>query len=375
MKNLYVKSGLLLFVSLLICDGLIPTRAFEVKLAGQVNQMIMWADNGKQSDFFVADNDNSSTRFRFTGLEEKVPVAVGFRIEFEAQRNASDRLDLPNTGDGTFEFNDRWLEAHFKGTFGKVSMGKGDGAANNTSEVDLSGTAVIISSAVNDTAGSFSWIDKATNSKLIIGTDSDGNPIYLKIGDTRSNFDGLSRNERLRYDTPKFAGFSLAGSITNGNASEISLWYAGDLRSAGKLAGAVGYVDTRDREPIAFKQLGMSASWLANFGLNLTATYGIRNYEDQTKAERLAAGQTDDAKNFYIKLGFRRGIHAVAVEWGRADDLDLKGDTSSNYGVAYVIRPWQGVELYAAGREYALDRVGVNFENFSQIMAGTRVKF
>jgi hypothetical protein len=68
MKNLYVKSGLLLFVSLLICDGLIPTRAFEVKLAGQVNQMIMWADNGKQSDFFVADNDNSSTRFRFTGL-------------------------------------------------------------------------------------------------------------------------------------------------------------------------------------------------------------------------------------------------------------------------------------------------------------------
>ena len=111
-----------------------PAQAFELKISGQVNQLIMWADNGNSRDFFVADNDNSSSRFRFTGAQAVDWGDIGFRIELEAQRNASNTLDIPNTGDGSFDFNDRWIEAYFDSKFGKVSLGKGDGAANNTAE-------------------------------------------------------------------------------------------------------------------------------------------------------------------------------------------------------------------------------------------------
>jgi hypothetical protein len=44
-------------------------------------------------------------------------------------------------------------------------------------------------------------------------------------------------------------------------------------------------------------------------------------------------------------------------------------------GLAYVITPWDGVELYAAVRLYELDRPGESLHEISQIMAGTRIKF
>ena len=358
MKKLYCESILITFVSLVaVLLYFSPACAVEAKLSGQVNQLIMWADNGVDNDIFIGDNANSSTRFRFTGSEEFNGVTTGIRIEFDVQRNPSSAFDISNTGDGNFNLSDRWFDATFAGTFGKVSLGKGDGAANNSAEMDLSGTAVITYSSVTSTAGGFRFIDKTTN--LPSGTT---------VGDTRSNFDGLSRNSRLRYDTTKFAGFSFAGSLTNGNAWEVSGWYTGEFGSFGKLAAAVGYVDTNERRPPGeFTQWDGSVSWLAPFGLNVTLAVGQRDPE--------AAGSVK-ADNGYVKVGWKFGnIHAASVEYGQTKDLDLRGDNSKNYGLAYVIKPWNSVELYAAARLYKLDRSGASLDDINQIMAGTRIKF
>lgn len=352
------------FVILFAMMGMVQqTLAFEAKVSGQVNQLVMFADDGKDSDVFIADNDNSSTRFRFKADEKFETFTAGTNIELEAQRNGSDTLTLPNTGDGNFEFNERWLELFFDTGFGKFSIGKGDGAANNTTETDLSGTSVIMYVSANDTAGSFQFVNKDTDAQEVA------------IGDTRNTFDGLSRNERFRYDTPNFAGFTLAGSITNGSAWELGGFYASEF-GGHIIAASAGYVDTVDRGNSDFTQLGVSASWLAPFGLNLTGSYGTRMYQGDTKADREANGQSKDANNYYIKLGYRLAkIHAFAVEYGITQDLADKDDKSSNYGFAYVIKPWSGVEFYAAIRQYNLDRDGTDYEDFSQIMGGTRIKF
>ena len=359
MKNLHCGSILITFVSLVaVLLYFSPACAVEAKFSGQVNQLIMWADNGVDNDIFIGDNENSSTRFRFTGSEEFNGVTAGIRIEFDAERNLSSNFDLPNRGDGTFRLLDRWFDATFACTFGKLSLGKGSGAADNTAEVDLSGTAVITYSGVNNTAGGFTFINKTTN--LPSGTT---------VGDTRSNFDGLGRNSRLRYDTPKFAGFSLAGSLTNGNAWELSGWYTGEFDDFGKLAVAFGYVDTNDRgaRGSEYTQWDGSLSWLAPFGLNITLAVGQRDPD--------VAGSVK-ADNGYVKVGWKFGsIQAVSVEYGLTKDLDLKRDESTNYGIAYVINPWKSVELFAAGRLYELDRRGANLDNIQQIMAGTRIKF
>jgi len=359
MRKSYYGSILITFVSFVaVLLYFSPVCAVEAKLSGQVNQLIMWADNGVDDDIFIGDNENSSTRLRFTGSEEFNGVTAGIRIEFDAERNLSSNFDLPNRGDGAFRLLDRWFDATFACAFGKVSLGKGSGAADNTAEMDLSGTAVITYSGVNDTAGGFTFINKTT--RLLSGTT---------VGDTRSNFDGLGRNSRLRYDTPKFAGFSLAGSVTNGNALEVSGWYTGEFDGFGKLAVAVGYVDSNDRgaRGSEFTQWDGSLSWLAPFGLNVTLAVGQRDPD-------VAGGVKAD--NGYVKVGWKFGsVHAVSVEYGMTKDLDLRGDESSNYGIAYVINPWKSVEFYAAGRLYELDRRGANLDDIQQIMAGTRIKF
>ena len=74
------------------------------------------------------------------------------------------------------------------------------------------------------------------------------------------------------------------------------------------------------------------------FGLNVTAGYGMRDFKDSK----------DTAYNYYGKVGYKFGIHALAVEYGLTNDLDQKGDKSSSYGAGYVVAPWKGVELYAA---------------------------
>ena len=97
----------------------------------------------------------------------------------------------------------------------------------------------------------------------------------------------------------------------------------------------------------------------------------------------LAVGQQDPdaagsvkADNGYVKVGWQFGsIHAASVEYGHTKDLDLRGDKSKNYGLAYVIKPWKSVELYAAARLYELDRRGASLDDIKQIMAGTRIKF
>jgi len=73
---------------------------------------------------------------------------------------------------------------------GKFSVGKGSGAADSTSEVDLSGTSVIMYAGVNDTAAGFTWTFKDGNSITLNGinpsyqfNNSGVFPVTLKVSD------------------------------------------------------------------------------------------------------------------------------------------------------------------------------------------------
>ena len=355
MKQYFLRfMGYACTVALISLLGLSSVQAVEVKLSGQINRAVMWADNGKDTSVLHVDNDNSSTRFRFTGSEQMNDfVNVGVVWENEYQSNDSSKVDVGQDNDGTSEFNDRKLEAYFVMPFGKVSIGQGDGAANGTSEEDLSGTSVIIYSSVTDTAGSINFRDNNDNA-------------IATVGSTRSNFDGLSRNDRLRYDTPSFGGATLSVSATNGDAYELAARYSADFDRFGKITTAIGYVDTEKRTDPEYTQIGGSVSWLHTSGVNLTLSSGTRDIDKTSR----------DPVNYYGKLGYKFDIHAFAVEYGVTEDLAQKRDTSKNYGLAYVITPWNGVEFYGMYRTYELDRKGTsNIEDIQQVMLGTRVKF
>jgi hypothetical protein len=238
-------------------------------------------------------------------------------------------------------------------------VGQGDTASNGTAEVDLSGTDIIGYSAVNDLAGG------------ILFTTRGGSLTTTKIGDVFKNMDGLSRDDRLRYDTPNFSEFALSGSVIADGAVDAALKYSGKFPGA-KLAAAIGFSNLSGLSTSVEKQISGSVSMLLDSGLNFTFAAGLQEMEGPTR---------DDPNFYYFKLGYLRkffdvGPTALAVDYGRYNDIAQNGDEADTFGFFLVqnLANW-GTELYIGYRNYDLDRKGANLKGIDAVLTGGRVKF
>lgn len=336
-------------------------KKVDLSLYGHINRAALFADNGDDSRWYFVDNIDSQTRL---GLNATVETfhnwMVGGRIEYGIVSNGSSDVNQLNDTDATSSnFKLRWSEVSFKhDSFGKISLGRGSTASDTSAEVDLSGTAVAAYTAVADMAGSMLWYDDATDTLT-----------SLRIKDVFNDFDGLGRTDRLRYDSPSFAGFSIAASASSGEAYDASLWYArkfGETIFSAAIAAA-----NPDENNIDMIYSG-SASVLLPGGLNLTGSAATRVLDNST---------ADDPVNWYVKLGYKTKFYdsattAFAIDYGETADLDTDGDTADTWAITAVhdISQW-GTELYAIYRLYQLDRVGTDFEDINTFMTGARVKF
>jgi hypothetical protein len=104
----------------------------------------------------------------------------------------------------------------------------------------------------------------------------------VAVGDVFNNLDGLSRNDRLRYDTPAFGPLGFAVSATNGEAYEAAARLVQDMGD-NAFEAAIGYVDGGDRSP--FSQIGASASFLHASGFNVTVAIGERDLDEAGRSD------------------------------------------------------------------------------------------
>ncbi|MFN3566424.1 MAG: porin [Burkholderiaceae bacterium] len=348
-----IAIGVSLAAALLAATG--PAGALEAKISGHVNRVLMGVDDGTETKLFNADNINSQTRFRFTGTQEIwTGLKAGILWEVGFTSNPSNALSFTNRS-AAATFNERHVDAFLVGNWGKLSLGQGDGAANGAMEVDLSGTAVINYSSQTDIGAAFNFRNGATFGPT--------------IGSTIDNLDFESRYDRLRYDTPMFGPVYVAvsfGTKGNANVTEVAGWYSSAL-GGGKLAAALGW-SRREAGGATGNEdtVGGSISWLAANGLNLTLAYANRDNDNPLDAEK---------KYVYGKLGYKAGLHAVSVDYGRGKDFGVSGRDSSVFGIGYVYTPRNWIELYAGAKRHSLDQPGTSFDDVTFLMAGTRIKF
>lgn len=161
---------------------------------------------------------------------------------------------------------------------------------------------------------------------------------------------------------------ALSTGVNGGeDANEVALWYSGDLGAGGRLAAALGF-SSQDRAPgpgsVDDETVGGSISWLSPWGLNVTVAASNRD---------LTA--TREGKFSYLKVGYKWGRHAVAVDYGKGDDQNADGDEADFFGIGYVNTPTKWADLYAAAKVHSLDRPGANFDDITIVMVGSRVKF
>jgi hypothetical protein len=329
-----------------------PAHAVDFGISGQINRAMMYVDDGSTGKWFFVDNENSSTRFRFTGSNEfENSWKVGIVWEVEMQSNSSNEVNMDRNDVDDVKFKERKIEFWVSQKYGKVWMGQGDTAGNSTSEVDLSGTTVAAYSSLADIGGFFEFQDN-------------GEGIGVTVGGSRSNFDGFSRKDRLRYDTPTFAGFYGSTSVMSESRWDAALRYSGDL-GWGKLAAAGAYSDYGTSSDTQDGIISTSASLLLPMGLNFTVSYAKRD-QDNT-----------DPYNIFGKVGYRfLEKHAASIQYGRTENLSAKDDKGDTFSLAYVFSPWKSVEFYANYTVHMLDLdVGSDPDDINVGFFGGRVKF
>ena len=330
----------------------------SLTLSGQLNPAFNVVDDGISTDVFIVDNDTSNTRFRLDVDAPLGETSLGGTIEVAASPNNSNSVSQLEP-EVAADYDVRKAEVTFRNDrYGRLQLGKGSSAADDTAEYDLSLVAgSIMYAGVADIAGGILF----TNGVDI--TDTAVNVAFF-------DFDPGNLG-RVRYDSPMFGPLQVSGSVgqddqwaaavtLGGDYGDWSGWTVGNFTL---LAAASVYDPDEDGVDYAY---AASASFLHDpTGLSLTLSTGGQNLDEG-----------DDPQNLYGKLGWDTsfwpeiGPTGFGVDYTQGDNVSGEGDAGKSYGISAVQRIEQyGIDLYSQLRWYSLD--SASDPDLKDIVVGT----
>lgn len=276
----------------------------EVRFWGQVNRAALFADNGTESEWFHVDNDSSPSRFGMAGdlkPESWKDWAFGGQIELGFKSDNSGEVVFGGP-DPEFDVDGRKIEAFVKSKrFGSLWAGQGDTASNGTAEEDLSGTGVIGYSQVRFAAAS-----------LVFGPAANG-PAVKKVF---NNFDGLHRDDRIRYDTPVWHGLTASVSAAGEECFDAALRHSKEF-GPHKVSSAVACA----RKGAGVDRYDGSRSVLLGGGLNVAAAIGGQNVEGEMSP-----------RSCHGKAGWKLDLFLRSDPGGRGPFPERKGRAGGRSG-------------------------------------------
>lgn len=371
----------------------------SLELSGQVNRALMFHDDGRQGQVNFVDNDHSSTRFR---LKARYPfnddITAGSTLEVQIESNSSGntaaagfsqftRDDDPNGF--TLRIAEVWAQSK---VFGKLSLGQGKTASDDTSKMDLSGTDLIMTSQVKDRSGALCF--RRQNGEQFGVTDTLANTCGARFSIARmfDNFDGLGREDRIRYDTPKVYGFQISTSAISQGGWDVAGRFTGELFETVKIAAAIAFARAGQTSSIDGSQVNGSISALhTSTGLNVTFAGGNRNQHREVPRVPGAGVTTDDAQFWYVKAGWTGkvldiGKTSVSVDYFQSRNQDgSNGSIGRAIGFGAVQKIDKiATELYLGVTRHEIETDALvagagtpvaEFEPIWSVLAGARVKF
>ena len=334
----------------------------KLVLSGQINRAINVVDDGDKTEAYFVDSGASGSRFRLVGSAKlDDDLTLGTRIELGFSPNSSSKVSQNKMESGDY-FDQRYTDISLTSKrYGTIFLGKGDTASNNSAEIDLSGTDVVQFSSIADIAGGMEFVESSSD-------DLSG----ITISDTFKNFDGLSRKNRLRYDTPTLYGTHLSTSWISEKRWDASIWWGGHgygLKAAA--AAAVAYISTeRNGDDSDYQYDGSFSILHEETGLNFTFSAGKQDVDNQ-----------GDPSNIWGKIGWKTdlvsyGKTAFGIDYGESTNIVSDSDDGHSYG-ATVVQEFinYGAEFYAQYRLFSLDHAADTVEDINVATVGTRVRF
>lgn len=380
-------------------------RKVSLTVSGQINQQILFFDDGVESNAYIADNSNSSSRFRFLGSAKiNATLSAGFLLEVETISAASSAVTQNNDDGNPNNINVRHASWYIDSKeLGRVTVGQTSPATDDIILIDTSGV------------GLFGNSDQLQGSAVLFRNAAGAQLAGVSIGTIAPNLD-TSRRNLVRYDTPFIAGFRATATMGEDDFWDVGLVYAGELGGF-KLAGGIGYL--QDTEGNAFNGLPPAVAANANLGpdfneikgsasilhiasgLFLDGAFVIREFDsaDRLNGNRLRA----DLNYYYGRAGIvAKGLVPLGntIFYGEYADSEggAVGVTSGVVGVPGVISqsdlqmygfgivqlvPAAAMEIYAGYKNFEADvsvtnggvANRVNTQSIDVGTVGARIKF
>jgi hypothetical protein len=336
----------------------------SLKISGQFSREIHLIDDGVNERVHHQDSNYSSSRFRMHAdgkVNASLKVSGLLEVAFDDARNTVDNLAPPGARSGN-DFQTRKAEIMFKHSqFGKVSMGAGDTAANSVMHANAHG----IYAAIPTGLGLITTTTQFTNSG-----DSTQSGVTNFAG-ALPDLDFNSRNARLRYDTPVFAGFMGSISHSSNQAVEYALRYGGKIFGT-KISAALGMAQNTSGQADN-ENYGGTISGVHSSGLGATFSCGFQN-GDESISQADDAGCT--AQGHFQRKFNEMGKTSLVVEFQQADDVNAQGDIAQGFGVTlHQAIDASALEVWAKYSNFDLERDGSDFNDIDIISVGTRIKF
>ena len=234
-------------------------RKVKLTVYGQINEAVMFWDDGFEQNAYTVTNDASRTRFGFKGgakinddLSANFKIEIGIRTSSSKRSNQNDPSAVVDQG---FDVRRVWWNLHSK-TYGTIQVGHTPMALEEITESNLAGTGSV---------GKYSDVEDSGLGMLLRGTGGGLSAVqwYRLIKHTGDQPGEGDRRQAVLYISPTFAGFTFSAAWGSDDGWDSSLKYEGEFHGF-KIEAGIGYGENTDA----------SSDDNANFGCVDTSTDG-----------------------------------------------------------------------------------------------------
>lgn len=221
-------------------------RRVSLTVYGQINEGVLWWDDGEESNAYVVTNENSRSRFGFKGDARISPewsagylLEIGVRIANSAGVNQF--VDDNVTGiDSTDLRHSAWyIESN---RLGRVWVGHTSMATDGITEINLSNAAQIGAPDVNNWGGNMFLNLDGRRLAVAPFAGLSWNQIWSQAN---ANVGEGDRRNLVRYVSPTFSGFTFSASWGEDDFWDAALRYANEWNGI-RVAAGVGFQQWTD---------------------------------------------------------------------------------------------------------------------------------
>jgi predicted porin len=210
-------------------------RNVSLTVYGHVNEMIMFWDDGVESNAYVGTNDDSRSRFGFRGNAKiNSEWTAGYIIEVGVRTARSDRWSQTSSGD-TVALDLRKSAWYLQSSrLGRVTVGRESTVDSGIFGINLAR----VNAPVYD-----DWQDR-----FRVRNSAGGFLGGVQYDETKALFtasSGFTRQNIVRYDSPTYQGFTFSANWGEDDYWAVALRYANEFNGV-RVAAGVSYGWTND---------------------------------------------------------------------------------------------------------------------------------